>query len=327
MISLTCAISDYEHVRDLESGRVRTEGFDLNLVSMPVEEIFYRMIRHREFDLSEMSMGRFAALASRQDCPFVAIPVFPSRMFRHSAIYVRGDCQIRDPKQLKGRRIGIPEWAQTAGIYVRGILSDQFGVAISDIEWFQGGLEQPGRDEEVHFRLPEGVKLTPVKDRTINDMLSAGDLDALISAHPPLSFKQKNPTARLLFENVGDIERRYWRETGIFPIMHVVVLRRDVYAAHPWVVMNLFKAFTEAKDRSLARAKEKTASRLPIPGLADVIGRICSDFGEDFWPYGIGPNRKTLDAFLGYANQQGVTARRLQVDELFPPEAGSEFKI
>jgi 4,5-dihydroxyphthalate decarboxylase len=327
VISLTCAISEYDHVRDLESGRVKPEGIALSLINLPVEEIFFRSIRFGEFDLSEMSMGRYAALLSAGTCPFVAIPVFPSRAFRHSAIYVRSDSKIRQPKDLSGGRIGIPEWAQTAGIYVRGMLEAEYGLSIRDVEWVQGGLYQTGREEEVVVQLPNGVRLRRAEDRTLSDMLDSGDLDAVMSAHPPAGFARNDGSIRTLFENCGEVESRYFEKTGIFPIMHTIVIKRDVFERDRWIAMNLLKAFILAKDRSLTRAREMTASRFPFPQSAEFVRSTVATFGNDFWPYGIERNRTTLEAFLNYAFLQGVTSRPLRIEELFPAEVLVSFKI
>ncbi|MBX9847339.1 MAG: 4,5-dihydroxyphthalate decarboxylase [Xanthobacteraceae bacterium] len=327
MLSLTCAISEYDHVRDLASGRVTADGISLTCLSMPVEEIFFRMLRHREFDIAEMSMGRYASIASRDDCPFVAIPVFPSRMFRHSSIYVRTDGPVHQPNDLKGKRVGVPEWAQTAGIYTRGILGRQFGLGLRDVEWVQAGIHQSGREEEVAVNPPPGVSIVRYSDRTLSDMLLAGEIDAMISAHPPGSFEAGDSSVRRLFDDFIDIERRYWHEEKIFPIMHTVVLRRDVFESSRWIAMNLLKAFEEAKHRSMERISEATAARVPLPWAFEHVRRIRAEFGDDFWPYGLEPNRTTLAAFLGFAFEQGVTKRKVSPEELFPSEVQSRFRI
>lgn len=327
MLSLTCAISEYDHVRDLASGVVRADGIALSCLSMPVEEIFFRMLRHREFDLAEMSMGRYASIVSRDDCPFVAIPVFPSRMFRHSSIYVRTGGRVQEPRDLKGKRIGVPEWAQTAGIYTRGILGQQFGIGLRDFEWVQAGIHETGREEEVKVDTPPGVTLTRYSDRTLNDMLLKGEIDAMMSAHAPPSFEAGDPNVRRLFDDFMEIERSYWRASKIFPIMHTIVLRRDVFEGNRWIAMNLLKAFEEAKDRSMERISEATAARVPLPWAFEHVRRVKAEFGDDFWPYGIEANRTTLSAFLGFAFEQGVTKRLVSPEELFPPETHTRFRI
>jgi 4,5-dihydroxyphthalate decarboxylase len=327
MLSLTCAIGEYDHVRDLASGRVRAEGIELSILNMPVEEVFFRALRFREFDICEMSMGRYASLLSRDDCPFVAIPVFPSRMFRHSSLYVRSNGTVREPADLKGKRIGIPEWAQTAGIYTRGMLADQFGVALAEVEWVQAGIHEAGREEEVVVHPPADVTLTRVADRTLNDMLLSGEIDAMMSAHPPRCFESGDPRVRRLFEDFMAVEYRYWQDTGVFPIMHTILLGREVYEKHRWIAMNLFEAFTAAKERSMARLRDATAARCAVPWLFEHIRRIEETFGEDYWPYGIAANRTTLLTFLKYAYQQGVTKDQLAPDDLFAPEVRARYKV
>lgn len=326
-VPLTLAISDYDHVRDLTSGAVEPEGIELTRLQLPVEEIFFRFTRFREWDVSEMSMAKYVSLVSQGDRTLAAIPVFPSRVFRHSSIYVRRAAGVGKPEDLAGRRVGIPEWAQTAGIYARGFLVRQYGLALDTIDWYQAGVNQAGRIEKVALKLPPGVRITPVPDRTLGDMLLAGDLDAVVTAHPPVAWTRGHPEIVRLFSDPRAVEEAYWRATGIFPIMHTVAIRRDVLDAHRWVAMNLYRAFEEAKRRSLARALDVTASRFPVPWIADHAASARARFGEDFWPYGVEPNRTTLEAFLGFAHEQGVCHRRLSPDELFPDEVRSVFRV
>jgi 4,5-dihydroxyphthalate decarboxylase len=306
---------------------VRPEGISLSIMTMPVEEIFFRSLRFQEFDVSEMSMGRYSALIARGNCPLVALPVFLSRMFRHSSIYVRRDRNIRTLADLKGRVIGIPEWAQTAGIYVRGMLMHEHGISPQEIEWIQAGIHQIGREEEVPLQLPEGLRLRRATGQTLNELLLSGKIDAIISAHPPNCVWQNPSEVGRLFEDFVDAERCYWAESGIFPIMHVLVLRRELYDRNRWIGMNLLKAFSEAKDRSLKRASEMTVSLYPLPWIAESVHRIKAQFGNDYWAYGVASNRATLSAFLRYAHEQGVTSRSLDVEDLFPPEVQAHFTV
>jgi 4,5-dihydroxyphthalate decarboxylase len=325
-LALTVAISDYDHVRDLFS-RVDAEGLQLRWLCLPVEDIFFRFTSFQEWEVSEMSLAKYVALRSRGDESMVAIPVFPSRVFRHSAIYVRSDSQLEHPRQLAGTRVGIPEWAQTAGVYVRGLLIDQYGVALRDVRWYQAGVNQPGRVEKVRLRLPEGVRVTPVPDRTLGEMLLAGDLDAVVTAHPPGSFERGEGLLRRLFRDAMAEEETYWRATGIFPIMHVVVIRGDVYRAHPWVAMSLYRAFDQARRRAVDRLFEITASRVPLPWGPDLAVRWRGLFGDEYWPYGLEPNRRTLDAFCRHAAEQGVCDRRLEPEELFPESVLTSYRV
>jgi 4,5-dihydroxyphthalate decarboxylase len=326
-LPLVLAISEYDHVRDLISGRVVPEGMRLICLNLPIEEIFHRFIINREWDVSEMSMAKYVSLISQNDTSLSAIPVFPSRVFRHSSLYVRRDGPVRAPADLVGRRVGVPEWAQTAAVYSRGFLTRQYDIDLASIEWVQAGVDQPGRNEKVRLRLPEGITLAPVIDSTLSDMLRDGRLDAVLSARPPRCFQEKHPSIRRLFENFLEVEAAYYDETGIFPIMHVIAIRREVLERHPWAAMNLFKAFDEAKNRSLERALDATASRFPIPWSYVHAQRAQSRFGRDYWPYGIDDNRPTLDAFLQYAYEQGVCHRRLAVEELFPKQMQTTVKV
>jgi 4,5-dihydroxyphthalate decarboxylase len=324
---LTLAIGEYDHVRDLLTGEVEVQGIDLTCLRFSVEETFFRFARHREWDVSEFSLAKYCSLRASGDDSITAIPVFPSRSFRHSAIFVRGDGPVDDPGALAGGRIGIPEWTQTATVYARGALQHAYGLDLRAIQWFQGGVNQPGRIEGIKLAPPEGFSLTAVSDRTLAEMLLAGELDAVIAAHPPTEFEHGTGQVVRLFSDYRAVEEAYYRDTGIFPIMHVVALRADVVGEHPWVAMNLYTAFREAKRRSLERALDANAPKYPIPWSPYNATRAQEVFGADFWPYGIEQNRTTLDAFLGYAYEQGACARRLEPEELFAPQVSEEFRI
>ena len=225
---LTAATPDYDQVRDLVLGRVRPEGIDLTFLTFPVEEIFYRFIVYKEWDISEISMAKYVSLIARGDQNFWALPVFPSRVFRHSSLYVRRNGPIKKITDLAGRRVGIPEWAQTAAVYSRGFLVHQYGLKLSSIDWVQAGVNQPGRVEKVDLKLPKGVKITSMLEKSLNGMLLSGEIDAVLAARPPDAFLAGDPNIRRFFENYQEVEQDYYKETGIFPIMHAVAVRRDV---------------------------------------------------------------------------------------------------
>jgi 4,5-dihydroxyphthalate decarboxylase len=323
-VALTLAIGDYEHTRDLATGRVPVQGATLNVLTLPPEEAFFRFTHFREWELSEMSLGKYVSLRSQDDEGIAAIPVFPSRVFRHSMIYVRESGKISRPEQLKGARIGIPEWAQTAGIYARGYLAHQVGVALDSVDWIQAGVNEAGRGEKVELKLPKGVRLRPEPARSLSEMLLAGDLDAVLSARPPRGL---GSGIRRLFPDYEAAEEAYFRETGVFPIMHVIVIKTEILARHPWLAMNLYKAFEEAKRRSIARLSDITASHAPLAWVAAYTGRMKTLFGEDFWPYGLEKNRATLQAFVDFAFEQGVCHRRVALEELFPEQVLTSFKV
>ena len=325
-VRLTMAMSGYEHVRDLATGDVGVQGVELTTLTLPVEEIFYRFLHHREWHVSELSLAKYVALRAEGDASLQAIPVFPSRVCRHSSIFVRPGGPSA-PKELAGARIGIPEWAQTAAVYTRALLTHEWGIPLADVQWFQAGVNQPGRREKVDVDLPEGVTLTRVTDRSLDEMLHAGDLDAVFSAHPPASFERGDTGIVRLFEDYEPVEREYVERTGIFPIMHVVALRADVLASEPWIAGNLLTAFEEAKRRSLARLAEMTASRVPLPWVPARVADMQRLIGPDPWPYGVDANRVTLEAFARFAHEQGVARRLLTPDELFAPQVLGRYRV
>ncbi len=326
-LHLTLATTDYDHVRDLMNGVVRAEGIVLTGFVLPVEEIFFRFIKNREWDVSEMSFGKFIGYASQGNSPFIGIPVFPSRVFRHSAFYVRADRGIKTPKDLEGKTVGIPEWAQTAGIYARGYLTETAGVDLCKIKWVQAGMNEAGREEKVEFKLPPGIQYSQRRDTSISAMLLSGEIDAAISARVPDAFITGGGKIARLYPDYRGEEMRYHETTGIFPIMHVIAMRRAVFERYPWAAMNLFKAFDEAKERSLERIRDLTASRIPVSWSAAIVDEFAKGFGADPFPYGLEANRKTLDAFCRFAHEQGVTAKRLTPDDLFPKEVRASVRV
>jgi 4,5-dihydroxyphthalate decarboxylase len=323
-VPLTLAIGDYDHTRDLVEGRVPVEGVELTTLTLPPEELFYRFTLYREWDVSEMSMGKVVSLRSQDDDSMVAIPVFVSRVFRQSMIYVRAGSPIRRPDDLKGKRIGIPEWAQTAGIYGRGFLTQTAGVPLTSVEWIQAGLNQPGRIEKVELKLPDGMRYSVDRERTLSDMLLAGEIDAILSARAPLALGKG---IEHLFPDYQRVEEEYYRRTGIYPIMHVIAFRKEVLDRHPWLAMNFMTAFEAAKRRSYERITELGVSRLPMPWVPNYVQHMRDVFGGDWFPYGLEPNRKTLQAFCDFAYEQGVCHRRLDAAELFAPTTFTTAKV
>ena len=326
-LHLTAALSDYDHVRDLASGLVQPNGITLTTLTLPVEETFFRFLKDREWDVSELSMGKYAAMRAMGDHSVIAIPVFPSRMFRHSSFYVRADSDLRSAADLRGRRVGIPEWGQSASVYSRGFLVHQYGIGLREIQWVQAGVNMKGRGEKLEFTLPAGVAVERRPDTTLDDLLLAGGIDAMASAHPPRSFERGDPRVRRLFEDYRAVEEQSFRDTGVFPIMHTVAIRAEVLEQAPWAAMELFKAFEEAKRRSVARMRDFTAARVPFAWGAHAAQQAEALFGADPWPYGIEPNRVTLDAFLGFAHEQGLCPVRLKPEDLFPPQFRHSFII
>lgn len=322
---LTVGISRYDHIADLVDGRIACEGLRLRHLELPIEEIFHRFIKYREWDVSEISMAKYSALVANGDESLVGLPVFPSRMFRHSSMYVCSDSGIDSPTQLAGMRIGVPEWAQTASVYTRGLLAHHYGVPLTEVEWHQGGVNEPGRAEKVELNLPDGVQLIRHADVSLSEMLLKGELDAVFSAHPPDCFETGDGQIRRLIDDWAAEEAALWQESPVFPIMHTVVIRRDVVEAAPWVPTTLYKAFVSAKKSSMDRLRDMTASRYPVPMLQPYVEALSA--GGDPWPYGLEENRPTLETFLQYGWEQGVLARKVDPVELFHTTLSDAFRI
>ena len=327
-LRLTLACWDYDRTRALADRTVRPEGIELIYLNQPVEETFFRMLRYREFDCSEMSLSSYTASLHSDDPPFVAIPVFPSRFFRHSCIFVSASSGIRKPEDLKGKRVGVPEYQMTAPVWIRGILSDEYGVDVTDVEHFSGGEEEPGRDEKLRLNLPRSIRLRPIPtDKTLSRMLADGELDALVTARAPSTFHTQPDRVQRLFPDYVEREKDYYRRTKIFPIMHTVVIRRDVYDKHPWVAQALYKAFSEAKAKTMALYDQTAALPAMVPWLVADLEETRREMGADWWPYGLGPNRAVLDTFLRYHHEQGLSRRRLAPEDLFARETHESFKV
>jgi len=327
LVHLTLAISDYEHVREIAQGIVRADGIALTPLIFPsIEEITFRFSRSPEWDVSELSFGKYISLTSQGAAGMVAIPVFPSRVHRHSAIYVRADRGVRTAKDLEGRTVGIPEWAQTAGIYVRGFLAEEYGVDLTTIRWLQAGVNEPGRMEKVTLNLPAGMQYQSRPDTSLNAMLESGEVDAVISARAPRAFAPGGAVIRL-FPDYRAEEERYFRKTGIFPIMHLMTIRRAAFEQHPWIAMNLTRMFDEAKNRCAERLRDFTCAPIPLPWAAAMADEIAQAYGPDPYPYGIEPNRTTLEAFCRFCHDQGVTHRRMTIDDLFPREVRAMARV
>jgi 4,5-dihydroxyphthalate decarboxylase len=318
-LGLSMAVSYYDHVQDITRGAVTVPGVRLTCLDMPTEEIFYRALNYHEFDICELSLAKYASLISAGDLAFSAIPVFPSRTFRHASAYVLRDGPVKRVLDLRGRRVGLPEWAQTAAVYSRGFLTHGYGIPLDAIRWVQAGTNQAGRTEKVELRLPPGVSLERVPGKSLNEMLLSGEIDAVFAGNPPTAFKRQNSPIVRLFPEYQRVEQAYFEATGIHPIMHVVAIKRDVLAANPGLGGDLFAAFDEAKRRGLARAADTADSRFPIPWSAYRFERGQAIFGRDPFAYGIDANRTTLEPFLRFAAEQGVTHRELRVEELFWP--------
>jgi 4,5-dihydroxyphthalate decarboxylase len=317
-LPLTLACWNYDRTRPLMDGRVKPEGIDLDLRVMRPREAFPRMLQKREFHASEMSLASYVILKGQGNCPFVAIPVALSKVFRHDCIYVRADGDIRTPADLKGKRVGVMQYASTGVVYVRGFLQHDYGVRAGDIEWFVGGLETPAPAPVLPADLPPDVKVRPLPPgRTLDDMLAAGELDALVSLYIPANFLRGAPHITRLFQNPKDMAKAYYRRTGILPIMHTMVIREDVHQRHPWVAKSLYRAFCAARDAAIEGLYDTDALHLSLPFLIDHVEETWSVFGKDFWSYGLAANRPALAAIGRYVFEQHLSPRPVEPEELF----------
>jgi 4,5-dihydroxyphthalate decarboxylase len=325
---LTLACWDYDRTRALADGSVQAEGIELVYLNQHVEETFFRMLRHREFDVAEMSLSSYAMSIGREAPAFIAIPVFPSRFFRHSCIFVSAKSGIREPKQLVGRRVATPEYQMTAPVWIRGILQDEYGVEPAGCEYWTGGEEEPGRDEKLGLDLPEKFRLKPIgPQQTLARMIAEGEIDALHTARTPSTFATRSEAVKRLFENYVEVEKAYYRKTKIFPIMHTVVIRRELYRANRWIAQSLYKAFAQAQRRTYENLATTMALTTMLPWQAAHVEEARRELGEDWWPYGLEPNRSVLETFLRYHHEQGLSKRRLKAEELFAPETLAAFRV
>ena len=327
-LRLNLACWNYDRTRALADGSVQPDGIDLNYLNLPVEETFFRMLRYREFEVAELSLSSYTVSLFAEQRAFIAIPVFPSRSFRHSCIYVNADANIRTPQDLIGKRIGTPEYQMTAPVWIRGILSEHYGVPVDSVTYYTGGEEEPGRPEKIPLDLPPHIKVQPIGEmETLSAMLASGGIDALYTARMPSTFSLRRGAVQRLFANYKEVEHEYYRKTRIFPIMHTVVIRRDVYEQNRWVAQSLYKAFVEAQRRTYEDLYMTAALKAMLPWLTSHVEETRALMGDDFWAYGFDSNRASLATFLRYHHEQGLSKRLLEPEELFAPETMQSFKI
>jgi 4,5-dihydroxyphthalate decarboxylase len=327
-LRLTLACWNYDRTRGLAEGLIQPEGIDLIYLNLPVEETFFRMLRYQEFDVAEMSLSSYTVSLFQDHPPFIAIPVFPSRMFRHGSIFVSTKGNVREPKDLIGKKVGNPEYQLTALVWIRGILSDEYGVIPNSVEYWTGGEEQPGREEKVALSLPPDFKVKRIgPNQTLSQMLADGELDGLYAPRSPSTFVTRPKDVRRLFENYAEVERAYYSKTKVFPIMHVVVIRRDIYDRHPWVAQSLYKAFVESKRLVYEDFKETAAIKAMLPWLTSHVEELRQMMGQDWWPYGFESSQHVIETFLRYHHEQGLSKPRLQPKELFAPETLATYRI
>lgn len=325
-LPLTFACGPYDRMEALNYGLIDVEGIDLNFIEIQApREIFDRMVGAQEFDVSEMSLAEYVTMTAKDISPFIGIPVFPSKAFRHGFICINRDAGIKEPKDLAGKRIGTPLYTQTAAIWIRGDLENIYGVDLSDVTWIQGAVEKPGThgDPPAPPQLLKPIDITPnTSDKSLSDMLADGEIDAILGSRMPDSVRTRPDKVGYLFPDFREEEKRYYREYRQHPIMHLVVIRKDVYAANKWIAQSLYKAFLAAKDWALERMYFSGAQRYMLPWLFDDLREIDEVFGGDPWPYGIEENRPTLEAFVKYMHQQNFIPEVVPVEDLFAPIHG-----
>ncbi|MFI4928802.1 MAG: PhnD/SsuA/transferrin family substrate-binding protein [Burkholderiales bacterium] len=326
-LRLSVAMGDYDRTRALLDGRVQVDGVNPVTMALPPEETFFRALRQQAFDVCELSLSSYVVTVSRGECPYVAVPVFLSRAFRHTSIWVRKD-RIRTPQDLKGKRVGVPEYQLTANVWARAILQDDHGVHPRDITWVRGGIHEPQRPEKIALTLPADVHVQPAPaGRTISDLLDAGEIDGFIAPRPPAGAAARNPHVGWLFDNPTAAATDWYRRTGIFPIMHVVGVRRALAEAHPWLPGAVLKAFTQAKAMALEALADTSATKVTLPFVEEQLKAARETLGEDFWSYGVAGNESTLQYFLRHHHGQGLSARAMSVDELFHSSTYESHRI
>jgi 4,5-dihydroxyphthalate decarboxylase len=327
VVPLSLACSECDRTQGLRDGSVLVEGASLTCIGLPVEEVFHRMARFAEFDAAELSLSSYV-LSLQMGAPFIAVPAFPSRMFRHSGIFVNSGSGIREPADLIGRTVGLAEYQLTANVWIRGILQEHYDVPVTSVTYRTGGLHAPGRTEKLPLSLPDDIRVRPIgEDQTLAQMLVAGEIDALYTPRTPAPFAQGRPEVRRLFPDPAAEEERYFARTGVFPIMHTVVLRRGLYQEHRWLARALFKAFEQARCRALDGIEETATLKYMLPWLPGEAARTRRLLGDDYWPYGLAANQRCLETFLRYSSEQGLARRLLAPADLFAPETLDEFII
>lgn len=321
-------MGNYDRTRALVDGRVQIDGVDAIYSTLSPEEMFFRAFRHQDYDVSELSMSSYCVSVAKGDPHYIAIPVFLSRAFRHTSIYVNANSGIGKPEDLKGRRIGIAEYQLSANVWVRGILEHDYGVTPADIVWVRGGMDTPGRPEKLKLNLPDDVRLESAPEgNTLNQMLIDGDIDGFIGPRAPRCFAEGHPNVRRLFENSVAAASDWYRETGIFPIMHLLGVRRSLADVHPWLPGALFKAFTEAKDVALDALRDTSATKVTMPFVEDTLASTYELMGRDYWPYGFAQNQKTLETFCDIHHGQALSPKRLEPARLFHPSTLETYSL
>lgn len=327
-LNLSVCVGNYDRMRPLIDGEVQIDGVDPVFMLLEPEEIFFRAFRHADFDITELSLSSFSVKTSKDECPYVGVPVFPSRAFRHTSIYIRTDRGIDTPADLRGKRIGVPEYQLTANVWARLFLEEDHGLTPADVTWVRGGYEEPGRVEKIVLNLPDGVVVENAPEgKTLSGMLADGELDAVMGPRAPSCFDKGHPNVSYLFPNPQAAAEDWYRRTGIFPIMHLLGIRKTLVDEHPWLPFAVYKAFEKSKHMALERLSDTSATKITLPFVEDQLHAARQLMGRDFWSYGFAENRHVIAQFLAQHHKEGLSARLLQPEELFHPSTLESFKI
>ena len=327
-LQLSIAIGPYDRMRPLVDGEARIDSVDPQFMLLEPEEIFFRAMRHEAFDICELSLSSYSLRVARGDSPYVAVPVFPSRAFRHTCIVVRTDRGITSPADLRGKRIGMPEYQLTANVWARAILEEEYGVHQRDITWVRGGYESPGRIEKLAVTLPDGVVVENAPEgKTISGMLAAGELDGVMGPRAPSCFERGDPNIRWLFDDPTAEATAWFRKTRIFPVMHVLGIRKSLVEKHAWLPAAVMKAFEASKRIALEKLTDTSATKVTLPFVEENLRRARQLMGEDFFSYGLAPNRHVFEWFLRHHHAQGLSPRLLTPEELFHPSTLEAHKV
>jgi len=327
-LQITMAGGRYDRTRAIIDGSVQPEGVDLQYLELPIEEVLWRVLRYSEFDVAECSLAYYMISKSRGGPDYVAIPLFPSRCFRHGFIFINRKSGIKSPADIRGKIMGVPEYSMTAALWLRALFEHDYGVPPGDIRWCTGGIEEPNRADRMTVRVDADVEIEQIPDgKCLNGILETGEIDALIGPRVPSSYRKRHPDVTRLFPNYKDAERKFYERNGIVPIMHTVVMKRALYERAPWVAQSLFKAFRESTRRCYDMMLDVNALPYSLPWYLPALEETIDIFGEDFWPEGFSANWRNVEMLMGYAKEQGLIDRLFKPEELFAPNTLTGFKI
>ena len=327
-LNLSVAVGNYDRMRPLVDGEVQINGVDPVYMLQEPEEMFFRAFRHADHDITELSMSSYSVKTSKNDCPYIGVPVFPSRAFRHTSIYIRTDRGIETPADLKGKRIGVPEYQLTANVWVRLFLEEDYGLKPSHVTWYRGGYEEVGRVEKINLNLTDGVQVINIpENETLSHMLAEGELDAVIGPRAPSCYTNGHPHVGYLFKNPQQEAQNWYKRTGIFPIMHLLGIRKTLVEQHPWLPFSVYKAFEQSKQIALTRLTDTSATKVTLPFVEEQLLAARRLMGQDFWSYGFEANRHVIERFLIQHHAEGLSSRLVKPEELFHPASMESFKI